>query len=94
MKLVAKLKGKLLATCHVTNSGFVVESGSLIRKSCTLKSNPGVPQKTLVLIEDGSLIDHDHEYYRLIRNIEFPSISTAARFVFQNDSNGKRWKHH
>ena len=86
---------KVIAKGYWTSAGFLLVAGSLIRRSITLKSNPGVIDTRNKLLQKSLLvpISNNTDFYLLREDILLSSPSTASRLVHGNDRNGwTDWK--
>jgi hypothetical protein len=81
-----------LAQAREIDGSFVVLKGSTARKQGTKSWDSYVDLRDQ-LIEDGSLIEKNEDYFEFTRNTAFKSLSAAAAVIAARNTNGRlAWK--
>lgn len=91
--IVVYCKGpKAEATGVYSDDGLLVRAGALFRIEETLTIPNSIKVRRAQMKESGVIIE-EGESYRLLRDVLFPSPSTASDVVLGRNSNGRReWK--
>ena len=78
---------------NLTSDGFIIYSGSQVKKETVPSCHPYLINKRKTLLSNNILSEHK-EYYQFEEDFIFDSCSTAGGVVLGRSTNGwTKWKH-
>jgi hypothetical protein len=66
--------GQIIANARLTNAGFLLLKNSFVKKSYTIKRNPGVRIARGNMNKDRLFTDYDSEYHKFKKDSLLPSL--------------------
>ena len=93
LELYASLGGEVIANGEYSSDGFILRSGSKVRKAATESLHGPAARQRQVLLENKQLEDTSMDFWTLLADLDLPTSSTAAQLVYGRSASGpESWR--